>query len=125
MVSRAGAKPMTIGWRSSIGPPLELPLDRMDVTAPPLVVVCEVTPRGGAGGGRRPPGPISMHDRLAHEERRDWTLRQLGTLPKERDPKVFADYLLTLGMKTRVDERPRAGACGSITKTTSRAPAKS
>jgi len=33
-------------------------------------------------------------------------LRQLGTLPKELDPKVFADYLLTLGMKTRIDERP-------------------
>jgi GlpG protein len=33
-------------------------------------------------------------------------LRQLGTLPKELDPKVFADHLLTLGMKTRVDERP-------------------
>ena len=40
---------------------------------------------------------------------RDWTLRQLGTLPKELDPKVFADYLLTLGMKTRVDERPDGG----------------
>jgi GlpG protein len=33
-------------------------------------------------------------------------VRQLGTLPKELDPKVFADYLLTLGMRTRVDERP-------------------
>jgi GlpG protein len=33
-------------------------------------------------------------------------LRQLGTVPKEVDPKVFADYLLTLGMKIRVDERP-------------------
>ncbi len=33
-------------------------------------------------------------------------MRQLGTLPKELDPKVFADYLLTLGMKTRIDERP-------------------
>jgi GlpG protein len=33
-------------------------------------------------------------------------LRQLGTLPKQLDPKVFADHLLTLGMKTRVDERP-------------------
>jgi GlpG protein len=33
-------------------------------------------------------------------------LRQLGTLPKELDPKVFSDYLLTVGMKTRVDERP-------------------
>jgi GlpG protein len=33
-------------------------------------------------------------------------VRQLGTLPKELDPKVFADYLLTLGMKTRVDDRP-------------------
>jgi rhomboid protease GlpG len=33
-------------------------------------------------------------------------LRQLGTLPKELDPKVFADHLLTLGMKTRINERP-------------------
>jgi GlpG protein len=33
-------------------------------------------------------------------------LRQLGTLPKELDPKIFADYLLTLGMKTRIDDRP-------------------
>ncbi len=33
-------------------------------------------------------------------------MRQLGTLPKELDPKVFADYLLTVGMKTRVEERP-------------------
>jgi GlpG protein len=33
-------------------------------------------------------------------------LRQIGTLPKGLDPKVFADYLLTLGMKTRIDERP-------------------
>jgi GlpG protein len=33
-------------------------------------------------------------------------LRQIGTLPKGVDPKVFADYLLTLGIKTRVDERP-------------------
>jgi GlpG protein len=41
-----------------------------------------------------------------HERERDWTLRQLGTLPKELDPKVFADHLLTLGMKTRVDDRP-------------------
>ena len=34
------------------------------------------------------------------------TLRQLGTMPKEVDAQVFADYLLTLGMKVRVDERP-------------------
>jgi GlpG protein len=33
-------------------------------------------------------------------------LRQIGTLPKGSDPKVFADYLLSLGMKTRVDEQP-------------------
>ena len=33
-------------------------------------------------------------------------MRQIGTLPKGSDPKVFADYLLTLGIKTRVDERP-------------------
>ena len=33
-------------------------------------------------------------------------MRQLGTMPKEVDAKVFADYLLTLGMKIRVDERP-------------------
>jgi GlpG protein len=33
-------------------------------------------------------------------------LRQIGTLPKGIDPKVFADYLLTLGVKSRVDEQP-------------------
>ena len=33
-------------------------------------------------------------------------MRQVGTLPKGIDTKVFADYLLTLGIKTRVDERP-------------------
>jgi GlpG protein len=33
-------------------------------------------------------------------------LRQIGTLPKGIDPKVFADYLLTLGIKARVDDRP-------------------
>jgi GlpG protein len=33
-------------------------------------------------------------------------LRQLGTMPKEVDPQVFADYLLTLGMKIKIDERP-------------------
>jgi GlpG protein len=32
-------------------------------------------------------------------------LRQIGTLPKGNDPKVFADYLLTLGIKTRIDEQ--------------------
>jgi GlpG protein len=31
-------------------------------------------------------------------------LRQIGTVPKRLDVKIFADYLLTLGMKTRVDE---------------------
>ena len=29
-----------------------------------------------------------------------------GRCPRRSIPKVFADYLLTLGMKTRVDERP-------------------
>jgi GlpG protein len=33
-------------------------------------------------------------------------LRQIGTLPKTLDPKIFADHLLTFGMKTRIDERP-------------------
>ncbi len=33
-------------------------------------------------------------------------MRQVGTLPKGIDSKVFADYLLTLGIKARVDERP-------------------
>jgi GlpG protein len=36
--------------------------------------------------------------------RGDGPLRQIGTVPKRLDVKVFADYLLTLGMKTRVDE---------------------
>ncbi len=33
-------------------------------------------------------------------------MRQIGTMPKGIDPNVFADYLLTLGIKARVDERP-------------------
>jgi GlpG protein len=33
-------------------------------------------------------------------------LRQIGTVPKRLDPKAFADYLLSLGMKTRVDNGP-------------------
>jgi GlpG protein len=37
---------------------------------------------------------------------RDGPLRQIGTIPKGIDPNVFADYLLTLGIKTRADERP-------------------
>ena len=31
-------------------------------------------------------------------------MRQIGTVPKRLDVNVLADYLLTLGMKTRVDE---------------------
>ncbi len=33
-------------------------------------------------------------------------MRQIGTLPKALDSKVFSDYLLTLGMKARIDEQP-------------------
>jgi GlpG protein len=33
-------------------------------------------------------------------------LRQIGTLPKNLDPKALADHLLSLGMKTRIDDRP-------------------
>jgi GlpG protein len=33
-------------------------------------------------------------------------LRQIGTLPKGLAPKVFADYLLALQIKARIDERP-------------------
>jgi GlpG protein len=33
-------------------------------------------------------------------------LRQIGTVPKSLNAKAFADYLLSLGMKTRVDDRP-------------------
>jgi GlpG protein len=71
-----------------------------------LVVVCrEVSnPKGSARTEAPRPGPdetigIDFQEGI-------WTLRQLGRLPKEVDPKVFADYLLTLGMKTRIDERP-------------------
>jgi GlpG protein len=35
-------------------------------------------------------------------------VRQIGTLPKSLDPQVFSDYLLTLGIKTRVDELPES-----------------
>jgi GlpG protein len=33
-------------------------------------------------------------------------LRQIGTVPRALDPRGFADYLLSLGMKTRIDDRP-------------------
>ena len=33
-------------------------------------------------------------------------MRQIGTVPKGLNAKAFADYLLSLGMKTRVDARP-------------------
>ena len=33
-------------------------------------------------------------------------MRQIGTLPRELDPRAFADYLLSLGVKTRIDDRP-------------------
>jgi GlpG protein len=33
-------------------------------------------------------------------------LRQIGTLPRNLDPHVFGDHLLSLGMKTRFDEQP-------------------
>jgi GlpG protein len=33
-------------------------------------------------------------------------LRQIGTVPKGLDAKAFADYLLSVGMKTRIDDRP-------------------
>jgi GlpG protein len=33
-------------------------------------------------------------------------VRQIGTLPKSLDARVFADYLLGLGIKTRVDDQP-------------------
>ena len=34
------------------------------------------------------------------------TLRQIGTVPKGLDAKAFSDYLLSAGMKTRIDDRP-------------------
>ncbi len=33
-------------------------------------------------------------------------MRQIGTLPKALDPKVFCDHLLALGMRARFDDRP-------------------
>jgi GlpG protein len=33
-------------------------------------------------------------------------LRQIGTVPRSLDARAFADYLLALGMKTRIDDRP-------------------
>ena len=33
-------------------------------------------------------------------------LRQIGTLPRNLDPRVFGDHLLAQGMKARFDERP-------------------
>ncbi|MGC8640422.1 MAG: rhomboid family intramembrane serine protease [Isosphaeraceae bacterium] len=33
-------------------------------------------------------------------------MRQIGTLPRNHDPRVFGDYLLSHGIKSRFDERP-------------------
>jgi GlpG protein len=33
-------------------------------------------------------------------------LRSIGTLPKTGDPRLFEDYLVSLGMQARLDERP-------------------
>jgi GlpG protein len=33
-------------------------------------------------------------------------LRQIGTIPRDLDPRRFLDHLTTLGMRMRVDERP-------------------
>lgn len=33
-------------------------------------------------------------------------MRLIGTLPRNLDPNAFADHLLALGMKTRIDDRP-------------------
>ena len=33
-------------------------------------------------------------------------MRQIGTLPKGLNPKIFADHLLSLSIKARIDERP-------------------
>jgi len=34
-------------------------------------------------------------------------LRQIGTLPKDHDPTLFRDYLLSLEVKARIDDRPQ------------------
>ena len=68
-----------------------------------LVVGCDLAYSDGGLAGR------AVATRLASALKSNegiGTLRQLGTIPKEVDAKVFADYLLTLGMKIRVDERP-------------------
>ncbi len=33
-------------------------------------------------------------------------MRQIGNLPKNFDPRVFSDYLLSLGIKSRIDDHP-------------------
>ena len=33
-------------------------------------------------------------------------MRQIGTLPRNLDPQVFGDHLLSQGMKARIDDRP-------------------
>ena len=33
-------------------------------------------------------------------------MRQIGTLPRNHDPRIFGDYLLSLGVKSRIDDRP-------------------
>ena len=77
---------------------------RVGVPRGPLVVVWMTTSSVRRRRCRGRADRLAPPDLL--DSRRDRPLRQIGTLPKELDPKVFADYLLTLGMKTRVDERP-------------------
>jgi GlpG protein len=52
-------------------------------------------------------GPLDRASRpFVIDSARDPPLRQIGTLPKGLAPKVFADHLLALQIKARIDERP-------------------
>jgi GlpG protein len=66
---------------------------------------------GKPGGGPigllcRRPSCGTLFVSQIYEFRGNSPVRQIGTLPKSLDPKLFADYLLGLGIKTRVDSQP-------------------
>jgi GlpG protein len=54
----------------------------------------------------RRPAKVRQHAVATGSLDKELSVRQIGKLPKGQDHKVFSDYLLTLGIKTRADEQP-------------------
>src|SRR5262249_797741 len=50
---------------------------------------------------RTRPLALTPAERFLHEE---LNVRLIGTIPRGLDARIFTDYLLTLGIKTRLDE---------------------